>query len=188
MEVQVFCQQRGWGNCLIGGLAVQRWGEPRFTQDADFTIITGFGDEDAYLRALLDDLRLELRRPDGREFALRYRVLLAKTKGGIPIDVAFGALPFEERSVARSSAWRIDCDQSLITCSAEDLVIHKAFAGRDRDWSDVERILTRQMGKLDWPLVLEELAPLLDLKGEAESLDRLERMRRTVERRVNARP
>lgn len=27
--------------------------------------------------------------------------------------------------------------------------MHKVFAGRDRDWADVEGILTRQHGKLD---------------------------------------
>jgi len=34
-EVQIFCQKHGWSFCFIGGLAVQRWGEPRLTQDAD---------------------------------------------------------------------------------------------------------------------------------------------------------
>lgn len=29
---------------FIGVVAVQRWGEPRFTQDADITLITGLDD------------------------------------------------------------------------------------------------------------------------------------------------
>jgi hypothetical protein len=40
-EVQVLCEQRGWRFCFIGGVAVQRWGEPRLTQDVDLTLVTG---------------------------------------------------------------------------------------------------------------------------------------------------
>ena len=41
-------QQRGWKFCYIGGVAVQRWGIPRFTQDIDLTLLTGFGDEEKF--------------------------------------------------------------------------------------------------------------------------------------------
>jgi hypothetical protein len=36
-QVQQLCQQHGWRFCFIGGVAVQRWGEPRLTQDVDLT-------------------------------------------------------------------------------------------------------------------------------------------------------
>jgi hypothetical protein len=62
------------------------------------------------------------RREDAREFALRYRVLLVRTHGGVDVDIALGALPFEERSVERSSKWEWTPGQSLTTCSAEDLI------------------------------------------------------------------
>jgi hypothetical protein len=32
-DVCGFMAGRGWSFCLIGGLAVVRWGEPRMTQD-----------------------------------------------------------------------------------------------------------------------------------------------------------
>ncbi len=48
VEVQDFCQQRKWRFCFIGGGAVQRWGEPRLTQDVDLTLLTGFGDEEMF--------------------------------------------------------------------------------------------------------------------------------------------
>ena len=38
LEVQDFCRSRGFRFCFIGGLALQRWGEPRLTQDVDLTI------------------------------------------------------------------------------------------------------------------------------------------------------
>ena len=30
-DLQSFCQVRGWRFCFIGGIAIQRWGEPRLT-------------------------------------------------------------------------------------------------------------------------------------------------------------
>ena len=52
-ELQEFCTGAGWRFCFIGGIAVQRWGEPRFTQDADLTLLTDFGDEERYIDQLL---------------------------------------------------------------------------------------------------------------------------------------
>ena len=65
----------------------------------------------------------------------------------------------------------------LRTCSAEDLVVLKAFAGRGQDWVDVERIIVRQTGKLDWNYIREQLQPLAELKEMPDILDQLERRR-----------
>jgi hypothetical protein len=59
------------------------------TRDADVTIITGYGGEEPYVDALLD--RFEPRRPDARDFALRYRVVLVRASSGIPVDASLGA-------------------------------------------------------------------------------------------------
>lgn len=185
-EVQRFCRGQGWRFCFIGGVALQRWGEPRLTQDVDLTLLTGFGNEETFVDALLKEFAA--RRPDAREFALSRRVLLIQTRGGVGVDAALGAFPFEERSVQRASEWAWAAGQSLVTCSAEDLVVHKAFAGRDLDWGDVERVLTRQHGKLNLMQIRSELKPLLELKGAPESLDKLERMLGTVERRLKSSP
>ena len=181
-QVQSFCRGQGWRFCFIGGVALQRWGEPRLTQDVDLTLFTGFGDEEKFVEALLKEFTP--RRPDAREFALTNRVLLIETRKGVGVDVAMGGLPFEERTVQRASEWAWAVDQVLFTCSAEDLVVHKTFAGRDLDWGDAERVLTRQHGKLNVAQIRTELKPLLELKGAPESLDKLERMLATVERRL----
>ncbi len=88
-DLQRFCEARDWRFCFIGGLALQRWGEPRETIDVDVTLLTGFGGEEPFIAPLL-------------------------------------------------------------TCSAEDLIVLKAFAARGRDWVDVEGIIVRQAGALDW--------------------------------------
>jgi hypothetical protein len=171
LEVQAFCRAQNWRFCFIGGLAVQRWGEPRLTQDADLTVITGFGGEAPFVDTLL--ARFEGRLPDAREFALRNRVLLLRSSGGVPLDVALGAMPFEERAVARASDFTIAPEAVILTCGAEDLVVFKAFAGRPRDWLDIEGIAIRQAGRFDERLIWTELVPLLELKESPEDARQL---------------
>ena len=170
-EVQSFCLSRNWKLCFIGGLAVQRWGEPRVTLDADLTLLTGFGDEDQFIQPLLAAFAPRL--PHANDFARANRILLLTAGKNIPIDIALGALPFEENAVARASRFEVGNGRFLLTCSAEDLIVHKAFANRTTDWSDIERILLRQRGKLDFELIWRELIPLLLLKEMPETADQL---------------
>lgn len=178
LRIQQFCEDRSWEFCFIGGIAVQRWGEPRMTRDADLTILTGFGNEGAFIKPLL--AAFPGRREDAEEFALQYRVLLIKDESGTPLDVALGALPFEEASVNRASYWSIG-NEALRTCSAEDLLVHKAFAGRDQDWLDIKGILARQGKRIDLARVELDLVPLLELKGNLESLNRFRSLARDLD-------
>jgi hypothetical protein len=171
VEVEQFCRSQGWRFCFIGGLAVQRWGEPRLTLDADLTLITGFGGEASFVDALAR--QFQLRREDGREFALRHRVVLLSAGDDVPVDISLGALPFEERAVDRASAWDADVGATITTCCAEDLIVFKAFAGRERDWLDIEGVAVRQGGKLDEALIWLEVEPLLALKEATEDAERL---------------
>jgi hypothetical protein len=109
-------RRRGWRFCFIDGVAIQRWGIPRFTQDMDLTLLTGFGREEEFVDELLQELLP--RNPDAREFALSRRVFLAKTRDGVDVDIALGALPFEERTIARATGWQLREGATLTTCSA----------------------------------------------------------------------
>lgn len=170
-ELENFLVKQGWRYCFIGGIALQRWGQPRLTTDVDLTLLTGFGNETAYVDVLLK--HYEARIPDGRNFALKHRVLLLRSQEGIPIDVALGGIDFEEQMVSRATRYEFLPGVSLLTCSAEDLIILKAFADRPRDWADVETIMARQQAPLDWHYIFEQLEPLCQIKGNLEILDRL---------------
>jgi hypothetical protein len=174
LEVQEFCRAQGFRFCFIGGLALQRWGEPRLTQDVDLTVISGFGGEPEYADQFLSAFAPRI--PDAREFALRHRVLLLLGRNGIPLDVALGAMPFEERAVSRSTPFLVAEGVSLLTCSAEDLIVFKAFAGRAQDWIDIEGIALRQHRRLDEGLIWQELIPLLELKQDEQTEPRLRRL------------
>ena len=177
-ELQALLNAAAWKNCLIGGLVLQRWGEPRLTKDVDVTVLTGFGGEEKVVDLLL--ARFAGRRPDTREFALHNRVLLIQSTDGIGMDVALGALPFEEHVMERASDFDFLSDCRLRTCSAEDLIVMKAFASRERDWLDVETVLIRQGERLNWKQIMTELKPLSELKDAPEIPGRLEKLRQKV--------
>ena len=169
-----------WRFCFIGGLALQRWGEPRQTVDVDLTLLTGFGGEETFVKILVK--QFEPRIPEASEFALKNRVLLLRAKSGVGLDIALGGLPFEESVIARSSLFSYPEGRQLRTCSAEDLIVLKAFAARAKDWTDIEGIIVRQTGRLDWSYIRSQLAPLADLKGAAEIVGELEKRRREFEK------
>ena len=170
-ELQVFLESQGADFCFIGGLAIQRWGEPRFTNDTDASLLTRFVDDEKWIDLLLT--RFQPRRPEAKEFAQSRRVLLLRAANGVGIDISLAALEFEIRSVSRSSPWKLPDGSFITTCCAEDLIVHKAFAARDRDWLDVDTILARQGSKLDTTLIFGELEPLVELKEEPFILDKL---------------
>jgi len=178
-EVQAFLQGRGWRFAFIGGLATLRWGAPRATQDVDLTLFAGLGEEERYVQALLSRFRGRI--PDAEVFALRHRVLLLLASNGVAVDLALGGIPFEEEAVRRATPFEFAPGAALVTCSAEDLVVLKAFADRERDWGDIQGVLVRQGRGLDWDRIRRCLAPLAELKGTPEVLERLERLRREVE-------
>ena len=170
-DLQYFCEQQGWSFCFIGGIAVQRWGQPRLTRDVDITLLSGFGNEELFIDPLLSHYTARI--PDAHEFALMSRVLLLETEKKIPLDIALGAMPFEERTIKRASAFQLSNTITITTCSAEDLIVHKAFANRAQDWLDIEGIIIRQGRHLRHRIILQEVAPLAALKDEPALLEQL---------------
>ena len=179
-ELQAVCDAEGWRHCLIGGVALQRWGEARETVDVDLTLLTGFGDE-APLHRSPDRQRSPGAYADAAAFALANRVLLLRTDAGVGLDVALGGLPFEARTIERSSPLPVSAGRPPAHLFGRGSpIVLKAFADRPRDWADIEGILIRQAGSLDWASVRNELAPLLELKEAPELLDRLEQLRQRI--------
>lgn len=174
--VQEFLTEGGWPFCFIGGIALQHWGEPRVTRDLDLTVFTGFGGEPPVVDAVLG--RYTGRRPDARAFALRHRVLLCATPAGVPVDIALGALPLEADMIRRATEVAFQPGVTLRICTAEDLMVLKAFADRLQDRADILGIALRSGRALDWDAVLERLTPLAETKGDLGIVDRVRQLRR----------
>jgi len=131
LDLQHFFEARAWRFCVIGALAVQRWGEPRLTLDVDCTLLTGFGNEGHYIDTLLAAFMPRIE--EARAFALANRVVLLYGTTKVPLDVTLGAMPFEE---------------------------------------------LRRAGLLNVALIWQELRPLLALKEDSTSEERLRRLLR----------
>lgn len=171
VELQRFCDEQGWRSCLIGGLAVIRWGEARATRDVDITLLTGFGDEDEFITTLLG--RFAPRAADAREFALVARVLLLESPSGVGLDVGLAGFPVEESCVVRSTEFDYEEGFRLRTATAEDLVVMKSLANRDIDWQDVEGILVKQFDVFDWDYTLHQVRSLAEVFPESEAAEKL---------------
>jgi hypothetical protein len=174
-DLQAVCVRHQWRFCFIGGLAVLRWGEPRETVDVGLTLLTGFTNESRFVSVLME--AFEARIEDAAQFAAVNRVLLLRASSGVGLDIALGGLPFEELAVDRASPFTFPPDVPLRTCSAEDLIVLKAFANRPKDWLDIDGIIVRQASHLDWPYIRAQLPPLAELKDAPELVDLLERRR-----------
>lgn len=171
LTVQRDLHAQGFEFCFIGGLALQRWGEVRHTDDIDLTIRCDLGDELKALEKLLKILRPRTDRLE--EVARVGRMFVGYSKGGTNVDISLGCIDYERRLMARAVDVDFGIDEALHCCSAEDLAILKTVAGRGQDWVDIVRICHRSGAAMDWDLVFEELEPLLASIHKPESLDRL---------------
>ena len=174
-ELQNFCDGHGWRSCFIGGVAVQRWAEPRVTRDADLLLLTGFEKEAGFIDTILS--AYTPRMEGARLFALQKRVLLVQAANGIGIDVSLAALPFEQQVIDRATTFSFGPGLDLRTCSAEDLVVLKLFASRPLDVRDAEAVVIRHKEQLDWRYIEDQLSPLAQIKEEPEILHTLARLR-----------
>jgi hypothetical protein len=159
LDLQTFLDRRAWRHCIIGGIALLRWGEPCFTRDVDVTLLCGFGREDEIITPLLESEYVACI-SDAALFARRNRVLLLQAPNSIGIDIALGGLPYEESVVGNSSVFQFAPDCSLRTCSAEDLIVLKLFAFCPKDVIDAETVAARSGNALDWAYVEEHFASL----------------------------
>ncbi|MGD9563213.1 MAG: nucleotidyl transferase AbiEii/AbiGii toxin family protein [Pyrinomonadaceae bacterium] len=169
-SIQEFIESKNWDFYFIGGITVQVWGQPRLTQDIDFTLFTNLKNEPDYISAFLQRYRPKF--SDAAEFALSNRVLPMFTDSGIGIDLTLGGLSDMSESLARSSYQEFVDGIKLRICSAEDLIILKTMAGRGRDWIDIESVVIRQ-NNLDWEYIVSTLECVTDNDGLSPRIDKL---------------
>lgn len=178
-EVQQFFDEQNWRFCIIGGLAVIRWGQQRTTRDADFSLLTGIGDERHFLDLIA--ARFPGRFPNEIQFALAARVYRGFASSGAPIDIALAAFSFEEDVIRRATPYEFRPGCFVRTCSAEDLIVMKTFAGRELDTHDVKYLIASQWNRLDWKQIDRDLQDLCDATERFDAVPRLAELRHQVE-------
>lgn len=165
---------------IIGGIAVIARGLPRQTVDIDATMWAEGLDIDAILPTLATE-GLVPRTADAAAFAQERHVLLLRhAPTGTPVEVILAYLPFERSALERAEL--IDFGGVTVpVASAEDLIIYKTVAWRDRDRSDVERLLALHARSIDLGRVrglVREFATALDEPERVEEFEVL--IRRTL--------
>ncbi len=133
---------RGVPYMVIGGQAVLVHGEPRMTKDIDVTL----GVSADSLENILDMARAldwEILPEDPATFVKRTMVLPCReSPSGIRIDLIFSFTPYEREAIQRAIVKRVG-STDVKFASAEDLIIHKIFAGRPRDLDDARTVLLK---------------------------------------------
>jgi predicted nucleotidyltransferase len=127
---------------IIGGQAVQIYGEPRLTKDIDITI--GL-DVDLYETLLksINEIGLIPLIEDVENFIKDTYVLpTVDKKSEFRIDFIFSFSEYEKEALKRVNKVKID-DYIVNFASLEDLIIHKVVSGRDRDLEDVKNIILK---------------------------------------------
>jgi len=172
-DLQAALAASGRPAMIIGGIAVLARGVPRQTIDIDATIAAEGTDLNAVLEALARHGIIP-RIADAVTFARERQVLLLRHEPtGTPLEITLAWLPFELAALGRASV--VDfAGVPVRVADPEDLVIYKAVAWRDRDRSDIERLLLRHGTAIDLSrvrAVVREFAAALD---EPERLDAFE--------------
>jgi hypothetical protein len=134
---------------LIGGQAVLLHGEPRLTQDIDVTMGVG-PDRLQDLLGACDGLGLEPLPDDPHTFARETFVLPAADPAtGVRVDFIFSTTPYEAQAIERAVLVDVG-SREVPFATAEDLLLHKLFAGRPRDLEDAAGVVRRKGPELDW--------------------------------------
>ncbi len=127
---------------IIGGQAVLLYGEPRLTRDIDVTLGIGI-DKLPQMLELLKKLKLCPLTEDPAKFVKETWVLPSEDqKTKIRVDFIFSFTPFEREAIKRAKSVVMG-KIKIKFASAEDVIIHKIFAGRPRDIEDVRSILLK---------------------------------------------
>lgn len=169
-------ETRGFEFMLIGGQAVLLHGRPRLTEDIDLTLASG---PEALPRLLTAcrNLGLEPLPEDVESFVGETYVLPAfEPETEIRVDFVFSTTPYERQAIER--AVRVELEGVAVPfATAEDLLLHKLFAGRPRDLEDAAAVVRRQRDVLDWEYLERWAEEFAAVPGRGELPERLRELR-----------
>lgn len=175
-QAVVFLEAQGYRYAVIGGIANQVWGIARFTYDVDIKVLVPHA-EYPTARAAIRAAFPERGRPQ-----VPTNPLIVDTKmGEVIVDFLLAVPGYEENIVTR--AIRFDLRGLPVwICSAEDLIIQKAIAGRPKDWPDIEGVLAQQHRRLDLTYIEDWLKQFSEALDKPEILDQY----RSTQKRITA--
>lgn len=160
---------------IVGGVAFGINALPRATKDIDAIVIDERGRAEEIAKAA-EGFGFEPLSESSIAMAKRTRVLqLRHIASGVPTDILLGLFPFEKRVVDRAKSHEFQGIDFRIA-TAEDLIILKAFAGRERDLRDIADMLEIR-ADLDYDYVEKHTRELARQLESPEIWTRVEEMK-----------
>jgi len=154
---------------IIGGIAVISHGVPRQTVDVDATV-WGADIDLVGLFRILAEHGIQPRVQDAFEFAQERQVLLLRHEPtGTPMEISIAWLPFEREALEKAVSVTFAGIEILVAIP-EDLVVYKALAWRDRDRSDIERLLVLHGKDMDLERIRDLVSQFAEILDEPELL------------------
>jgi len=177
-EIHAFLTENKIPYAIIGGTALPRWGEPRFTRDVDLVVRTPSEEGmKKFVQLLLQ--RFSSRVPDPISFARQTRMVLIRASNQGEIDISLGIPGYEDEVIRRAVNYELEPGKIVPICSAEDLFIHKCLSGPPQDIADIQGILIRQKKVLKIAYIRKWLRAFALVTGH-EVLERFERAWRAL--------
>lgn len=160
---------------IIGGQAVLIHGRLRVTEDIDLTLGVDSGEAAKVLRLLRGiGMRPLVDKPE--EFVAQTYILpMFAEAEKVRVDFAFSFTPYEQQAIARAQT-RQETGYPVRFATAEDLIIHKLFAGRPRDIEDIRGVLARKQGKVDREYLRHWIRQFSQLEGKGHLLPQLDEL------------
>ena len=158
---------------LFGAQAAILHGASRLTADVDVTVEVPEGSLSTLL-ATLAGRGFAARIANAEAFAERTRVVpLVHERSGIPVDLVLAGPGLEERFFTRIETYEVESVRVPVA-SAEDMVVMKILAGREKDRADAAAILAARAKSLDLAYVRGTLRALEEALDRRDLLPALE--------------
>lgn len=169
-------EEHGLPFMLIGGQAVLLHGRPRLTEDIDVTLGVAPDQLPAVL-AVSEALGLKPLPEQPEVFVQATFVLpVAHPTTGLRVDFIFSSTPYERQAIDR--ALRVNVAGVAVPfATAEDLVLHKLFAGRALDWEDAIGVVRRRGSMMDWEYLRHWADEFAAVPGREDLPTRLSQLR-----------
>jgi len=127
---------------VIGGQAVIFHGEFRTTKDIDLTLGVDISELER-LKTCFQKIGLKILVNDPEDFVRHSWVLpLKDINSGLRVDIPFSFSPYGRQAIENAISYKLE-NVIVKYCRAQDLIIHKIFAGREIDLIDVRKVLIK---------------------------------------------
>ncbi len=165
-----FMERQGIRYAIIGGVAVSQWGFDRYSEDVDFKIYVPGSDFPAMREMIRKKFPV-----NAREHLPPNSPVVAVKIHGVTVDFGLGYPGFDEIVIERAVEITIN-DFAMRFATAEDLIILKLIAERNKDWLDVEGLTKMQYPNLDFGYIRGWLAEFAEWLEQPELIQRYEQI------------